>query len=571
MRLLTKLFGLLLKPFYAVIPIVRSLWSVGPVRAIQQFGRFLGFVFWSLVNWCASLNYRLLLQGLPAFAASVAALLVLAFALFTSADEIGSRYRERAQTMMRTKDYPEALVCYERLAHLQGDPPEILFEMARAAQLAGKPERCDQIMNQLAPLNDKDHVGLAKAHLWMARRLLAGETNPVRRQLAEAHLLMSIEGGVEDKGLAYGLLGEMYFAKGNLDDAERCFRNAMKDRPGVRLRLAVLYARQGKLAQSRDEAKSAVNILSNVAKANLFALEYRLQWAEAVTFLEDFQGAVDILREGLTTGEPIYNEALAQTYVAWFDHLSRQGAPMNQRLAMVEIGLRWNPKNFALLDRLLMVAGIHQYPQVSARQVTTAFGLIAAGAPPLDSITLWVASQEADSLEGARKLRELIASEPTSQLHFALGVYENQRQNFKPALLHFEQSHKMNPSVPTVANNLAWLLLHTSPDELPKALDLINTAIKLEPRDKNFNDTRGRIRYKMGVRKADAGDAVGANKEFRAALDDLEEAVPYTPIGPDLHRALADVYRRLDDPKMAEMHDALSGDTKTPKKKAGPR
>jgi Tfp pilus assembly protein PilF len=236
----------------------------------------------------------------------------------------------------------------------------------------------------------------------------------------------------------------------------------------------------------------------------------------------------------------------------------------------VEIGLRWDPKNLALLDRLLMIAGIHQTPQASVLQGAAVFGLLGAGSAR-EVLTNWVGIQEAESQEGAKKLRELAAREPTPQLHFILGVYENQHKNLNAARFHFEQSHKGNPDVPTVANNLAWLLMQTSPDELPRALELIETAIKLDGgRDPNFRDTRGRIHFKMGVRKADAGDAAGARKEYLLAVDDLEATIWTTPIKADVNRTLADVYRRLGMEDMADEH-ARQADENTPKKKTGKR
>ncbi len=269
MREITKFFESLTRSLSAA---VRSLWSGGPVRALQQLVRFSTFLFWSVVGYCAGLNYRLLLQGLPALAAGVATLMVLAFSVFTPAQEIQGRYTEQAQNMVRTKEYSEALVCYERLAILQDDRPETLYDMARAAMAAGKQGRCDQIMNQLAPLDDPDRVGLAKAHLWMAARLLQSGPNPLRLQLAEAHLQLAIAGGIEDKGTANGMLGDIYLAKGKLDEAEPLLITAVKNkRPQARLSLAVLYARKGNLDASRDEARAAVGHFSSIAKANVFA------------------------------------------------------------------------------------------------------------------------------------------------------------------------------------------------------------------------------------------------------------------------------------------------------------
>lgn len=567
-RFFSRWSALLVKPIFRLLAITRSLWSAGPWRVVTQLGRFTGYLFWGVVHWCAGLNYRLLLQGLPAVSAGVVVVSVVSLSMFTPAHEIEKRYLEQAQNLARAKDFPEALVCYERLAYEQGDRYELLYETARVAEAAGHPERCERIMSQLAP---PDRQGYAKAHLWQAVRLMTGPPTPQRRQLAETHLLRAKEGGAEDKATLNGLLGEIKLSKGLLDEAEPLLQIAVKEFPKARLRLAFLYALQGNLERSRAEAKLAANYHSNLAKADLFAHYHRMRWAEAKTFLEDFPQAVAILEEGLTgTGEPAYRGALAQTYATWFDHLGRQGtSTTKERLALLEIGLRYDPKNLALLDRLLTVAGIHQSPQVSTRQAAAAVGLLGGGSPR-ETVAFLVANQEAEAEAGGKTLRELLARGPTAQLHFALGVYAHQRQQLKEARFHWEQAHKMNPDVPAVANNLAWLLLQTSPDELPKALELIELAIEKAPREINFRDTRGRIHAKMGERKLASGDAAGAEKEFRAAVDDLEAVLPASPNSVELHRALADVYTRLELPRLAAEHERLASDTAA-KKKANPR
>jgi Flp pilus assembly protein TadD len=232
--------------------------------------------------------------------------------------------------------------------------------------------------------------------------------------------------------------------------------------------------------------------------------------------------------------------------------------------------LRWDPKNLALLDRLLTVAGIHQNSQASARQAAASFGMIGAGSPR-EVLTLWVASQEVESEAGAKKIREMLVRSPTAQLHFSYGIYEHRRGNLKEARFHWEMAQKMNPEVPDVANNLAWLLLQTSPDELPKALDLIEMALERRPDDFNFHDTRGLIRLKMGEQKAERGDAKGAEKNFVDAVRDLEYALRGSPMKANVHLALANAYRRLGNSAVADEHVLAAEQEKTPKTKTGPR
>jgi Flp pilus assembly protein TadD len=253
----------------------------------------------------------------------------------------------------------------------------------------------------------------------------------------------------------------------------------------------------------------------------------------------------------------MYHTDLARTYANWFDYLSRQeNASVGERLALLEIGLRHDPKNLAILNRLLTVTGMQKSPQASTREAASTLGLAAAGGP-LEILTSRVAVREAEAEAGVAILRRLLAQgQVTSQVHFALAVAAQQRDDVKEGRYHLERAYQLDPDLPGVANNLAWLLLHTSPDELPKALELINLAIDKAPRDPNFRDTRGQILAKMG--------------RHQEAIIDLEAALPFSGNSAALHRTMADVYTHLGLPKLAAEHERLAP-AKTPKKDASPR
>lgn len=532
------------KAFAPLAAALRSLWKVGPLQFFQQLGRVLAGAFWGILAWGANLNLRLLLQGLPALVVGAGALVVLTFAVLTPTQEVEAHYWEHAKEAAKVKDYPEALACYERLADLQNDRADIIYELALAAEADGQLDRCRRLMGQLAAV---DHQGYAKAHVWQAIRLMA-EANQTQqqRQLAETHLLRALEAGIEDKEAAHGLLGELYMTRGRLDQAEPHLLIAVKKKPQVRLRLAMLYASQGNKTRARTEARSAANLYSTVAKADLFAHYARLRWAEAVTFLEDFPGAAAILDEGWTgTGEQFYRPALGRVYATWYDYLGRTGtANQGLRLAVLERGLRCDPKNIALLNRLLDVTRMKTDPLRTPSFVGSTIGW-AGTAKGLRLAANVLGGSVAEMGQARATLRRLLAQgDVSAQVHFALGVDAWDRGLAKEARLHWERANKLAPDLPVIANNLAWLLLRTAPNELPKALDLVNLAIEKNPKEVNFRDTRGHIYLKMG--------------KFKEALEDMEAALPYTPNSAELHKSLAEVYARLELPDMAAEHRRLA-------------
>jgi tetratricopeptide (TPR) repeat protein len=541
-----------LAPFWRML---RGLWTSGPLRLLSGAVAVLIRSFWVVIRGIAALDFRLFLQGLPALTAAGAALAIAIIAMSTPAQELETRYTERAKAAMRAKNYPEALACYERLAQMKSDQPEVLFDTAFAANAAGNPERCLLLMQQLA---GPDKLGYPKAHFWHAVRLMVipGDVRQ-NRQLAEAHILLALEGGVEDKEAAHGLLGELYLSKGLFDQAEPHLLIAVKTKTQVRLRLAHLYWARGNLTRARTEAQQAVNLYSTAAKADLFAHLARLKWAEALVFLEDFPQAVTILDEGLTgTRENLYRSAIAGVYVSWFDFLTRAANPNpGLRMMTLERGLQYDPKNVALLDRLLGVTGIKGTFDLSATAIAAAISWGSALPGPQLASAVYVANRsQAD--EGREMLRKLLAAgHVTSQVHFIVGTDAMDNGRHKEAQLHFERALELSPDMPVVANNLAWLIFKTDAAKLDRALDLANLAVKNAPKETNFLDTRGHILFKMAMQLSDPKEA---ELKLKQALSDLEAALPRSPNSEGLHRTLAEVYARLESPRMAAEHRLLA-------------
>jgi tetratricopeptide (TPR) repeat protein len=550
MRLLRDFFVSLLTGFgifKALSPLwalARSAWNAGPLRVLSAFVMLFVRMFWGVIRWCGTLNLRLFFQGLPALVVGAAATIVSIMALLAPQQELVARYGAQAKSAAKAKRFDEALACHERLAQLQRDRADAVYEMAVAAEGAGQLGRCALLMQQLAP---PDAQGYAKAHLWNAARLLARKGDEQQsRQLAESHLLRALEAGLDDKEAAHGLLGELYLTKGLCDQAEPHLLIAVKTKPQMRLRLAQLYALQGNQARAKSEAQAMANFYSTAAKADLFAHYARIKWAEATVFLEDFPQAVAILEEGLSgTNENLYRTGLAGVYVTWFDFLTRKGnSSPGLRLAILERGLRADPKNLALLDRVLAVLGMRSQTLHSPSSIAA---IISAGAflkgPQLACVTYRCQLAEAD--EARDKLRQLLAKgEVTAPIHFALGVDAWQNGRAQEAQLHWERAFQLAPDTPALANNLAWLLYQTDAKQLSKALDLVNLAIAKAPQETNFRDTRGHILVKMG--------------RFKDALPDLEAALPRSPNSANLHRTLAQVYSQLELPAMATEHERLA-------------
>ncbi len=480
-----------------------------PVLRISDFG------FGAFSTWWRGRSFRLLFQGLPALLLGGTALVMATTVSLTPGQELETRYLQKAKDAFRAKDYPLAMTCYDRLAHLAKDRPDILYGLALTAEAQGLEEWAGILMSDLAPL---DRQGFAEAHVWWARRLLLGpNASPQTRKAAEAHLLRALEGALQDREQVHGLLGELYLNAGQLDEAELHLLKAVKAKPQLRLRLAQLYVLRGKPNRARSEAELAVSIFRAWAKADLYEVEARLIWANATLFLDDFAAAVAILQEGLSvTANPLYRAVLARTYLAWSDAIARSSTPdRGEQLALLEKALTADPGQMDVLMRLWA----------------------------------FTKGKGAEADQARANLRAQLANGKGSALvHLALGMDAWEQGKHEEGLLHLEQAYRLAPQMGVVANNLAWVLANAQPSDLPRALTLMNTVLERWPNEPLYRDTRGEVLVKMG--------------RWKEALTDLQAALPGYPNNTVLHQRLAEAYEHLGVPEMAAEHRRLA-DTRT--------
>jgi tetratricopeptide (TPR) repeat protein len=435
-------------------------------------------------------------------------------ACWTGSDrELQARYLSEGKAAFEAKDYAQARTCYER-AIPGGRDPEPVYRLALTTEALGDVGRAAALMRSITP---GDGPGYAPAHYWFARKLLAAPPGRGTREAAEEHLLKALDGDLDDKSAAHGLLGQLYLSTEPVLPAEAEFHltKAVATHPIFRVPLARTFAVRGNVARARQEAELAVRFFRDRAKADSANLTARLAWADATTFLEDYAGAVAVLDEGFAaTGDPTYRAAAARVYLAWFDVRRKQPAPAtDELLGLLDKGLTNDPANQDLLNRLL--------------------DLLRVGGPDAD--------QARSTLQG------LLARGGAggAHIHFALAVDARLRGDAAAEVIHLEQAHRLDPKMPLISNNLAWVLSKQPSPDLPRALTLANLAVEREPANPAFRDTRGRILL--------------AQQKWSEALVDLEMTLAKAPETPGLHGALADVYSHLGRSALAAEHRKLAG------------
>ena len=448
---------------------------------------------------------RAFVSGIPALLAGATALALFLYLWTTPEDQVAARYLQQAARRTSAKDYDAALVCYERLIKDSGPQPEILYDQALALQAKGDRGQAESILSRIAPI---ERPGYLPAHMKLARLLLAGEDRTERTvRVAERHARYALDG--PDSVEASALLGQILIGTGRVELAEPYLVRAVGKQPEILIVLARLAHQQGQDLKARQRAEQARSTFKAKTEERVDDPEARLNWATACVFLEDYAGAVAVLERGIRiSADPRYNPGIARIYAAWADAKARD--PMSEvgaRLGLLERGLKHDPANVELLDRLGTV--------------------LRKGGP-----------------EGERvrsTLQTLIADgKGTPAAHFVLGVAANEQGRAAEARLHWEQAFRLDPRMGVVANNLAWVLAQADPPDLDRALELANLAVDRQPKEATFRGTRGFILMKM--------------KRWSESLTDLEAELAAYPGKEKVHRALAEVYDHLGSSELASRH-----------------
>jgi tetratricopeptide (TPR) repeat protein len=538
-------------------------------RSLSSVGRFFGKPLVAGARrmrvWFHTRSFRLFLQGLPALLVGVGVITLLVFSQVTPQEQLQLRYLEQGRAAFQGKDFALAQVCFDRACQTAGDRPDVAYEAALTAEALKQLERAAVLMGQLAPDGKK---GYGEAHVWRAGDLLRDVgRDPFAPEKAKTHLIHALRGELRDPNTARALLGRLYLASGDLDKAEIFLRQVVDTQPHMRLLLADLYRRRGDVGRARHEATIMAGIIRPLLKADVYDRWARGHLANALLFLEQFQEAINLLGEGWAlTGDPAYRKAIGGAYATWYgirvrdekagkDDRAGKGNRPVPSLVLLERGLSWDPTNQGLLQRLL--------------------DMIRDGAD---------GERVRDTLRGA-----LAKGQSPATTHFVLGLHAFQRGNEAEARLHWERSYQLAPHVTDVLNNLAVLLARPTPPavaalgaetlgllgtplgqgpvhaaaalwpgrvnipDLPRALQLIDLAVKQVPGNPAYRDTRGAVYLRMG--------------RWKEALAEFEAALPAMPESPSLHAALAEVYERLGSPAMAAKHRRLAA--KKPQRAGG--
>jgi tetratricopeptide (TPR) repeat protein len=447
------------------------------------------------------------LWGLPALFA-LGAVVVVAGAIWTMpTSQLIHEYSDAGRRRLQVGDYVSAMECYQRLAQLGVDDPELRYRLALTEFGLGRQDRAVKMMAELASI---ERPGYVPAHVWWARRylVLSSQTQSLEAlTYAEQHLRWALQQKTEDLE-SHALLGQLCIASDRGAEAIQHLRLVVDVHPELRLQLARAYQLTGRKQQAESEARSAMAHFRQLLESHKDNHAARLECARIAQFLEDYPQATSLLREGLARSNiPAFRSALATAFAAWAAFLGQQPAQeSNELLQTIVEGLRYDATHEGLLHSLLAFA--QRDREATDRALAASQSIMADGARgPAWPLLLAIRAHRQGQLTEARA--------------------------------YYEQVHQTAPNVSVVSNNLAWLLAHNEPLDLPRALQLIDDAVSRWPHNADYRDTRGHVLMRM--------------EHWNEALAELEIVRFARPNDPNLRLALAEVYDRLGMHELANI------------------
>ncbi len=421
----------------------------------------------------------------------------------------------------------------------------------------------DEILKQ----NSKDAEAL----------LLKGETLNLEQRFAEAVPVLEASGRSNpDDPAAHFQLGLAYFRSGNLDGAEREWRESVRLKPSLleaQQNLAMLELRKGDMRQLEQSASDLLKYAPAAPQGYLARGLVRMKRGEFAGAESDLRrtieldprnamaytrlGDICLTQQRFAEAENFYEQALAQDprspealqgLVTQF-LLQKQPVKARQRVE-AQVARVPDQSSFQYLLGKTLLAD-HKTAEAAAA-LTKALELDPKNLSA--SLLLGQAQEASGQLDQAASAYEhaMQANAGDAQPYVFLGALEEHRGNWQKAQDLYRKALKLQPDQSAAANNLSYLLLEHGGD-INDALSLAQIAHDGMPQSPNAADTLAWAYYKMG--------------SYNSALPLLQEAVKKAPQNATYYYHLGLVYQKTKKVAQAKnsFQRALQLDPKSPR------
>lgn len=484
-----------------------------------RWPRFLTFGFywtilsypinWLIENWKRQRLWDLVL-GLPALIGLIGIPVFVAKAggpeRSVSADyfaeakaAVGANQLERAEFLLtRVIEQNDAL------------KPDAHFQLALVLEKDGQKGRALQLFRMLAPEAQR---GNREAHRRLA--MMLAEDISSRSEVEDIrslhwHLSCVGDDGSPDLCMAWG---RYYLALRDLKKSREYLLKAADVHPELWQTLGAIELLSGQPASAVTSYQRSADYLSTKLTEAPGDQRTRVDYATVLIKVGRLDDAKRILEEGkLLNPDGPWMNMMASVMVAYHDVKSTEQTPLSELLGYLAQALNYDPNHGGALNRLMGYATATVDGNVELKTVLAR--VIAEGKQP-------------------------------ALAHLAMGNLCWLEKNTDQAMFHFQRAMELRDDMAVLMNNMAWLLAtdEKNPD-LERAMVLAEKAIQQRPNDPSFLDTRGTI-FKM-------------QKNWNAALNDLEKALPGIRNKGSVHTKLAEIYTELGMKELAEQHQVLA-------------
>ena len=456
---------------------------------------------------------RHLLHGLPAVIGLLTICLV-AVRLDLQGAVLLEDYDRAALVAFQEQEWETAELMYDRLLLMATDRPRAYFNLGLVLEKQGQVERATAIMRQIAP---PDALGFARAHRWLAERLVAdAETFRSEEKLESLrHHYEQVCLRFPRDADAFYNLARYYVAKGVVSKVTEKLIDAARLAPQYHFQLGLWHHRINQNKQAVSSFRQADSYYESLVASKPLNYTARLRWASCQTNLGQPREALRILAEGAQLDrDSNYQPAMAHACVHIFDRTSGENfIDHRARLAWLRRALVHVPNFPPALSRL------------------GAYGV-------------------GNADEEVQQMFEALLTDgnDVAFLHFVVGIraWESPGRDEEKSLFHFARAYAIDPEMRNIGNNLAWVLANKEHADLDRALKIIESVLRDDDTNPIHRDTRGQIFVKQ--------------QRWNDALDDLEFALQSNQLSGNkqLHQALAQAYDGLDQKSLAAKHRDLA-------------
>jgi len=394
----------------------------------------------------------------------------------------------------------------------------------------------------------KAKSGLARAYL------LSGVIYEVQRQYDDAEGMYRKVLQVESMNpLGYHYIARIHILKGKLEDAQKSLNQALELKPNFlqsREWLAWLLEAQGKPDEAKKQYKILLklNPLSEKTHKRMTAMRGLIMPMDVDSgkyraAAEEILGAPDV---HMKIGAIYYEQGIYLKVLDEFQLLQDRGEE-NEILmvlgrvyeilgrvdkAIQEINrlMKVEPRSVNLLIYLARLHSMNKHPEKTVQLIEEAIKIDQNNSTLYHSLGIaYIATDQLDKAIDAMQ-KAIAIDKDKDSYYFELGALLERTGEFERAIKNIKRSIELNPMHSNAHNFLGYIYAMQG-KSLDKALDHLNKALSIQPKNGYFLDSLSWIYFKKG--------------ESKKALRELKKAMVYTSPDPVLYSHLGDIHFSL--------------------------